>query len=68
MANNGEIYTYKGIECLMKSKRSNNEKTSLLVLSLAILSVVFSACSNKHAIKQSPCACYDIEVLQKNKG
>ena len=44
------------------------KKQVLLVLSLAILSVVFSACSNKHAIKQSPCACYDIEVLQKNKG
>ncbi|MCI5633770.1 hypothetical protein [Helicobacter sp.] len=44
------------------------KKQVLLVLSLAILSVVFSACSNKYAIKQSPCACYDIEVLQENKG
>ena len=28
MANNGEIYTYKGIECLMKSKRSNSDGIS----------------------------------------
>lgn len=40
----------------------------ILVLSLVITSIVLSACSNKHAIKKSPCACYDVEVLQKDRG
>ncbi|WP_281270089.1 hypothetical protein [Helicobacter ganmani] len=40
----------------------------ILVLSLVITSMVLSACSSKHAIKQSPCACYDIEILQKDRG
>ena len=50
-----------------KIKGVTMKKQVLLVLSLAIC-VAFSACSNKHAIKQSPCACYDIEVLQEDRG
>ena len=39
----------------------------ILTLSLVITSVIFSACS-KHAIKQSPCACYDIIIDMDKQG
>ena len=39
----------------------------IFTLGLVITSVIFSGCS-KHAIKQRPCACYDVEILQENKG
>ncbi|WP_297813080.1 hypothetical protein [uncultured Helicobacter sp.] len=40
----------------------------ILILSLVIVGVTFSSCSSKHAIKRSPCACYDVAVLQKDRG